>query len=612
MNMDRNTIIGFVLLAGLLFVYLFISTRNSHELQSQRQHYEDSVARVQRGLDSVAAIAKKDTTIKAIFGNDSIAQRNQGVENLVTVENEVIKITFTNKGGQPGKVQLKNYKSFDSSLVVLNGTSFDKISYPVNAGPNLPAQVSDLYFNVGQVVKNADNSQTITFQLPLPTGTLVHKFTLRPNDYLVDWNVQIGGADKLLSQGAFNLTWQSRPMRHESDVKYERLQTNICFYSDNDFDYIMSKTEKKFEKPVQWVGVSQQFFNTTLSAKNANAFTAGEIRWSRHGDSDTTGKIADVTTTLQAKLPLGADALFPMQLYFGPNDYRILRNQPVPEMDKVINLGRDMYAFVRPINKYIVMPVFNFFNSFIGSMGMVILLLTLFIRLATSPLMYPGYLTSAKMKILKPDIAKLKEKYPDQQQFAMEQMKFLREAGVNQFAGCLPSLLQIPIFFALYSFFNSNISLRGEEFLWAKNLASYDILFQFPFEIWGLGNHISLFTLTACITSFLISFYNMSSTPDQGNPALKYMPYIFPFILLFVFNKLPAALTWYYTVSNIITLILQFVIQNYIINHDKLVGKIEAARKKPKTKSKWAERLEQMQEQQKKMQEAKTKQQGKK
>lgn len=608
MNMDRNTIIGFVLLAGLLFAYLFISTKNSHELQAQRLRYEDSVARVKRAQDSLAAIAQKDTTIKAILGNDSVALINQGVEKLATVENEVFKITFTNKGGQPAKVELKQYKSFDSNQVVLNGTAFDKLSYKVNAGLNNAAQVSDLYFIGGEVVKNADNSQTITYKMPLSNGTLVHTFTVRPNDYLIDWDVQLGGADKLLTEGAFNLIWQSQPLQYESDLEYERRQANIGFYADNDFDYIMSKSEKKFDKQVQWVSVTQQFFNTTLYSKNG--FSSGDIRWTRY--TDTTHKIADVTTTLQTKLPLGADARFPMQLYFGPNDYHILRNQPVPELDKIINLGRDLYTFVRPINKYIVMPVFNFFNSFVGSMGVVILLLTLFIRLLTSPLMYPGYLTSAKMKILRPDLTKLKEKYPDQQQYAMEQMKFLREAGVNQFAGCLPSLLQIPIFFALYSFFNSNLSLRGESFLWAKNLASYDVLFQFPFEVWMLGNHISLFTLTACLTSFLISFYNMASTPDQGNPALKYMPYIFPFILLFVFNKLPAALTWYYTVSNIITLVLQFVIQNYIINHDKLVAKIEETRKKPKAKSKWAERLEQMQEQQKKMQEARMKQQGKK
>jgi len=607
MNFDRNTVIGFVLLAGLLFAYLYISTKSSHELQAQRMHYEDSVNRVKKTVDSIAALRHADTAIKTAV-IDTNALKNQGVENTITVENEVLSITFTNKGGQPGKVRLKKYKSADSTQVTLNGTAFDKISYPVNGAPNQPVQISDLYFSGGQVVKNADNSQTVTYQIGLSNGTLIHQFTIRPNDYLIDWNVQLAGADKLLTQGALNVTWQAQPIQHEADVKYERTQSTICYYEDHEFDYLMGKTDRKFEKPVQWMTVSQQFFNTTLVAKTP--FNSGEVRWTRY--TDTSHRIADVTASFQAKLPLGVNGVFPLQLYFGPNDYKILNNQPVEGMDRIINLGRDIYAFVRPINKFIVMPVFNLFRSFVGSMGIAILLLTLAIRLLTSPLMYPGYLTSAKMKILRPELAGLKEKYPDQQQYAMEQMKFLREAGVNQFAGCLPSLLQIPIFFALYSFFNSNIALRGESFLWAHNLASYDVLVKFPFEIWQLGDHLSLFTLTAVITSFLISFYNMSSTPDQGNPALKYMPYIFPFILLFIFNRLPAALTWYYTVSNIITLTLQFVIQNYIINHDKLVAKIELARKKPKTKSKWAERLEQVQEMQKQAAEQKAKQQGKK
>jgi YidC/Oxa1 family membrane protein insertase len=267
---------------------------------------------------------------------------------------------------------------------------------------------------------------------------------------------------------------------------------------------------------------------------------------------------------------------------------------------------------VRPINKFIVMPVYDLFNSFIVSLGIVIALLTLAIRLITSPLVYTSYLSGAKMKALRPEIEKMKARLGnDQQQVGVEQMKLFREAGVNPLGGCIPALLQIPIFFALYSFFNSNISLRGEDFLWADNLASYDVILRFGFHFPGLGSHLSLFTLTAVATSFLISIYNMNMTPDQGNPALKYMPYIFPFILLFVFNSLPAALTWYYTVSNIITLILQFIIQNYIIDHDKILAKIEENRKKPKAKSKWAERLEQMQEAQKKAQEAKGKSQRK-
>lgn len=606
MNMDRNTVIGFVLLAILLFAYLFISTKNSQELAAAQERKQDSIALVKRKADSIARLADTNKVKPTIVIDSNTAGfREIGTEALLTVENEVLKITFTNKGGQPKTVELKNYKTIDGKPVILGGTSFDKFSYAVNNNVSKrSAAISEVFFSPGTVAKNADNSQTVSFTTTGDAGeSVVHSFVVRPNDYLIDWNVQLNGSN-LLTSGAFNLTWQAQPQQKEGDVSYERTQTNICFYEDGDFDYIMSKSEKKFEKQVEWVSVAQQFFNVTLASKTP--FSSGDIKFVRE-TNDTAKKIADITTTLQAKLPIGASHNIPLQLYFGPNDYKILNKQPLKDMDEIVNLGRDMYAFVRPINKYIVMPVFNFFKGFVGSFGIVILLLTVVIRLITSPLMYPGYKTSAQMKVLRPDLAKLKEKFPDQQQYAMEQMKFMREAGVNQFAGCLPSLLQIPIFFALYSFFNSNIALRGQEFLWAENLASYDVILQFPFNIWGLGNHLSLFTLTAAGTSFLISLYNANMTPDQSNPALKYMPYIFPFILLFIFNRLPSALTWYYTVSNIITLILQFVIQKYIIDHDKIVAKIEMNRKKPKTKSKWQERLEQAQETQKKLQEMKNK-----
>ena len=212
------------------------------------------------------------------------------------------------------------------------------------------------------------------------------------------------------------------------------------------------------------------------------------------------------------------------------------------------------------------------------------------------------------MKVLRPEIEQLKAKHGgDQQAMSMDQMKLFREAGVNPLGGCIPALLQIPIFFALYSFFNSNVLLRGQSFLWADDLSQYDSIATLPFSIPLYGDHVSLFTITAVATSFLISLYSMSMTPDQNNPVLKYMPYFFPIVLLFVFNSLPAGLTWYYTVSNIITLLLQFIIQNYIINHDKILAKMEENRKKPKTKSKWQEKMEQMQEQQKQVQQPKRK-----
>lgn len=598
-SMDRNTVIGFILLAVLLFLYLFLSTKNTQDLQQQKVAEADSLAYVKRVQDSLRIA--NDTTGQF---SDTSTRQPAVSEQQFTVENEVLSITFSNKGGQPDLVLLKNYKSFDSTPVQLAGTPFDKISYPVSVDQGQTAQTGEVLFNPGTVTKNADGSQTISFQANLGGGMITHQFVVKPNAYLIDWNVQINGADRLLTQGAFNITWQSQPMQHEKDVRYERQQTNICFYEDNDFDYIMSNTSHTFENPVKWVSVAQQFFNSTLIS--ANTFNSGDVSWVKQ-ESDTTRQIAQVTTNLQAKLPIGATASVPMQLYFGPSDYQILKQQ-APEMDKIVNMGRDFYAFVRPINKYIVMPVFGFFNSFIASVGLVIALLTIFIRLLTSPLVYTSYLSGAKMKALRPEIEKLRARLGnDQQQIGMEQMKLFREAGVNPLGGCIPALLQIPIFFALYSFFNSSIALRGESFLWAEDLSSYDVILRFPFYVWGLGDHLSLFTLLAVGTSFLISIYNMNMTPDQSNPAMKYMPYIFPFILLFIFNSLPSALTWYYTVSNVITLILQWIINNYIIDHDKILAKIEANRRKPKVKPKWQERFEQMQETQKKLQESQKK-----
>lgn len=372
------------------------------------------------------------------------------------------------------------------------------------------------------------------------------------------------------------------------------------YVMDGEFDYhtISRKTEVQFDKPVEWVAMRQRFFNGILVAKEK--FTSGKMDWLSPNDSAT---VVQSTAVMQLSAK-GAEVKIPLSVYYGPSDFHILTKYD-KQMGKLINLGQGIYAFVRPINKYIVMPVFDFLKSLVGSYGIAILLLTFFIRLIISPLTYTSYLSGAKMKVLRPEIEKLKAKYgKDQQQMSMEQMKLFREAGVNPLGGCIPALLQIPIFFALYSFFNSNVALRGQNFLWAHDLSAYDSIVNFgniPILSSILGNHLSLFTITACLTSFLISLYSMSMTPDQSNPVLKYMPYFFPIFLLFIFNRLPAALTWYYTVSNLVTLGLQFVIQTYIINHDKILAKMDENRKKPKSKSKWQERFEQMQEQQKKM-----------
>lgn len=603
MKTDKNTVIGFVLLAGLFFVYFWYTSKQQNEIAAYKQKFDDSVAMLRANAEKAAALKSiqlSDSTKKDASG--SLVVTDTLKEQITIVENDLIKVAFTNKGGQVASVTLKKYTNSKKQLVQLGDSS--SLSYAINAGNNQTVQMNQVIFPAPNVSTDQNGVQKIEYAWTAPNGkTIKHQFTLAKEKYNVDWNIIMNGADQLLTNNQLNVLWDVHSYGQEKTTTYERQMSNICFSEGNKFDYISSNNNKVFEKPVQWVGLVQQFFATTVIYKEG--FSSGKIDWQRKNDSSN--GLANLQAQFQTKLS-GANAILPLSLYYGPNDFTILKSQ-APEMEQIVNLGRDLYSFVRPINKYIIMPVFDFFAGFVQNYGWVVFLLTIFIRLVTSPLTYSSFLSTAKMKVLKPELDEIKKKTgEDQQAFAMEQMKLFREAGVNPLGGCIPALLQIPIFFALYSFFNSNIALRGQSFLWSQDLSSYDSIYNLPFTIpLGFGSHISLFTLTAVLTTFISSIYNMSMTPTQDNPALKYMPYIFPFMLLFIFNSLPSALTWYYTVSNIVTLLLQLVIQKVIIDHDKILATIQLKRKTPKKKSNWQEKYEQMMEAQKKVQSLKDK-----
>lgn len=611
MNFDRNTVIGIIVLAVLFIGYFVFTGKEQAALrkrQAEEMHRQDSIAKANAPKIDTLALKKDSLRLDSLNKVNQLGifkNSTDTAEKLVTVENDVMKVTFTNKGGQVRKVELKNFKGPDSTPVKLAATNFDKISYRINTGNNNSggSETSDLFFSKIDSVSDPDGSKKISFTLLTPDSTgrsITHEFIVKKNDYLIDFTVKVNRPDLLFTNNNLNLAWQYAAVQQESDINFEKQNTQIGFVANGDFDYhsMFRRSSQEFDKPVQWIGVRQRFFNTILVAKNN--FTSGKMEWAVPPDNEKT--ILRSTADLQIKLQPASQIIIPFSIYYGPADYHILRKYDM-KFDKLINLGQGIYSFVRPINRFLVMPVFDFMKNFVGSYGLAIALLTIIIRLLISPLTYSSYLSGAKMKVLRPEIAALKAKFGgDQQQMSMEQMKLFREAGVNPLGGCIPALLQIPIFFALYSFFNSNIALRGENFLWANDLSAYDVIVKLPFS-GATWNHISLFTIAACATSFLISLYSMSMTPDQSNPMLKYMPYIFPFFLLFIFNRLPSGLTWYYTVSNIITLALQYVIQKYIIDHDKILAKIEEKRKQPKAKSKWQERFEQMQQQQKKLKE---------
>ncbi|MBI5856873.1 MAG: membrane protein insertase YidC [Sphingobacteriales bacterium] len=610
MKFDRNTIIGFVVLGLLFFGYFYFTNKEQKKYREQKareQFVKDSIAKANASKADTAALARdsaKNDSIKAIAKAGVFHDTTKKTEQFVTIQNDLIRVTFTSKGGQPKKVELKKFIGPDSNLVKMAGTDFDKISYMISTGNQSTAPSSDLYFDKIDSSVNPDGSKKVSFTLPSFDSSgrsITHEYIIKKDDYLVDFNVKMNKADQLLTGGSMNLTWQYAAAQQESDISYEKQNTQVGYVKDGEFDYhtAQKRSSKEFSESVSWIGFRQRFFFAILVARDK--FSSGRIEWTM--PSDTAKTILQSTANMKLSVPVGTPSVVPFSIYYGPSDYHILKSYGL-KFEKLVNLGQGMYSFVRPLNRFLILPIFDFFRGFTGNMGIAIALLTLFIRLIISPLTYSSYLSGAKMKALRPEIAALKDKFGnDRQAMSMEQMKLFREAGVNPLGGCIPALLQIPIFFALFSFFNSEVALRGSEFLWSNDLAAFDDPIKFGVHIPLLGSHLSLFNITACVTSFLISWYSMSMTPDQSNPVLKYMPYIFPVFLLFFFNRLPSGLTWYYTVSNLVTLALQFVIQNYIIDHNKILAKIEENRKKPKTKSKWQERMEQVQEQQKKMRE---------
>jgi len=401
--MDRNTVIGFVLLIALFIGYFYFGQQGQAALQKEKlekQRVQDSIAAVKAKNDSILT-AKKDTSSKIStlpatvngFKQDSLK------EELTTLENEVIKITFTNKGGQPKLVELKNFKTFDKKPLILQNGAFNKISYPINAG-GLVLQTSDLLFSPSAPVKSDDGSQAISFTLQNAQGQKIeHRYSLRPNDYMVDFNIVLSGAD-LVSQNTINLTWQVQALKQEKDFSYEKQLSQMSYVKDGDYDFdaISSDNDKKFTKPVDWVSLKQQFFVTSIIAKNK--FENADAEWHVPADSSM-HIIAQLTSNFRLKLPQGNNA--ELQLYYGPSDYKILKSYG-NQMHNIVPLGSGIFAFVKYINRYFIMPVFDFMGRHIASFGLVIALLTIIIRLLISPLTYQSYLSGAKMKLLRPEI----------------------------------------------------------------------------------------------------------------------------------------------------------------------------------------------------------------
>src|SRR6185312_1152853 len=398
MGMDRNTVMGFVLLAVLFFGYFYYTKQGQLTAEKQQQHIQDSLNKLKPKVDTTLKMHATDSlAAKTDSSLAGIKQDSTGKEQLITVENKVLKITFSNKGGEPQQILLKNFKTFNGQPLILQNGSFNNISYAINTGNKRTAQTSDLLFTPSAVQTTSDGSQVISFTLQTSNGESVqHQYIIRPDDYMLDFNIKLNGANQLVTANTINLLWQAKAVKQEKDLEWETQQSHISFVENGDYDFehiVKGKQDdKKFVKPVEWLAVNQQFFAAAIVAKNK--FNSGEITWESPNDTSL-HTIVKATANLKLDVPAGNDVVVPLQLFYGPGDYKILKSYG-NQMYNMVPLGSGILAFVKYINRGFIMPVFNFLSSKIASYGLVIALMTIIIRLLISPLTYQSYLSGAK------------------------------------------------------------------------------------------------------------------------------------------------------------------------------------------------------------------------
>jgi YidC/Oxa1 family membrane protein insertase len=587
--MDRNSLIGFGLLVLLLIGYVVY---NQHEqTEYNKQKIADSIAHAKAHPKPLVDTAKLAQAAAADTVNESIRNAMpaayRGTAQAVTLENKNLAVQFSTKGAHPVAANLKDYKTSDGKPLMLFNGKDNHLSavLPINNGA---VATSDLYY-VPTERTEADGSKTIQFTADLGNGQQVMMtYSLPAEGYMLKGSIGVVG----MNTSSLPLTWQTQALHTEKDIETERLNSQVYYRQLNEeADYHSINNTDKFavEEATKWVGFRLQYFATALIADNK--FNKADVAGST--DFGEKGIVAQNRTMFDAPL---TNNQFGFKWYIGPNHYKTLRSFDIG-LDDMVPLGFGVMAFVKYINKWLIIPIFNTLSQFIGNYGVIIMLMTIIIRLLLSFFTYKSYLSAAKMRVLKPEMDELRAKFgDDQQKMGMEQMKLYRTAGVNPLGGCLPTLFQLPILFAMYYFFPTSIELRQESFLWANDLSTYDSVLDLPFNIPFYGAHVSLFTLLMTASSLFLALYNRNMTAqDPNNPMLKWMPYIFPFLLIGVFNKMAAALTFYYFFSNMISIAQQFIIQKYVINEASIHKQIQENRNKPATPSKWAQRLEEMQ-----------------
>ena len=597
--MDKNQVIGFSLIGLLLIGYIGINQYEQKKYEEEKKVQAAAAARNKPKVDST-----KTATVPQPAVPDSAAEALKkllppalnGTSQVVTLENKKVAVQFNTKGASPVAALLKEYKTYTQQpLYLFNGnTNVLNAVLPYDNG-----RATESVFFTPVTRTEPDGSKSIDFVGDFGNGKKVDIiYTLPENEYAMRCSIVLTG----MPAQSMKLNWLAKALPTERDINTERQNTQVYYHfkdDDNDYFTVTTGEEKTYhsDKTTSWVGFRKQYFSTALMSDEG--FSKIDIKAT--AKADDTVMVAQNLTEITAPLkPAGTGIGTSFRMYMGPNDYHTLKSYKVG-MDDMVPLGYGIMSFVKYINKGMLIPIFYFLAGFISNYAIIIILMTLFIRLFLSFFTYKSYLSSAKMRVLKPELDELRAKFgDDQQKMGVEQMKLYREAGVNPLGGCLPMLFQLPILLSMYYMFPSFIEFRQKSFLWANDLSTYDSIFSWTTDIPLLssvyGNHISLFTLFMTGTSLFLAVYNKNMTPqDPNNPMMKYMPYVFPVILMGVFNKMAAALTFYYTFSNILSIAQQFIIQKFFIDEKAIHAQIIHNRSKPPVASKWQAKLQEMQ-----------------
>ena len=603
--MDRNSIIGFLLLVGLAVGYIFYSQNEAEKYNQIKTETaaKEQKAKAQSNAAATAVIQDTssvvDTTLPAAF---------RGSEQIVKIANNVISLDITSKGAYPVSASLTEYKTYNDyaaknnkAMQLFSGKDDNKLVFKI------PVDGKELWsdeLNFTPQPRTADSLPLVMVAQVGQGKSVILTYSLSDNNYMMDASLKIVGMNQELGKvSTIPVQWATKAMRTEKDLPSERRNAQIHYrFADGEHDYFTfsNKPQRTLEDPVQWMGMKTHFFNSTIIAKTKNFSNASYE--SIEPKEDTTFVVKNMSK-LAIPVTASNDFSFDFNWYIGPNDYNTLKAYKI-DMEEMIQFGFGLFAFVKYIVKWLILPLFTMLNGFIPSVGVVIILMTLIIRIFLSFLTYKSQLSAAKMRVLKPQIDTLREKHGhDQQAMGMEQMKLYRTAGVNPLGGCLPLLFQMPFLLSMYYFFPSAMNLRQSRFLWAEDLSTFDNILNLGFNIPFYGNHVSLFTLLMTVSSLLLAIYSKQMTAGQemsgpNAQVLKWMPFVMPIMFLGWFNNFAAGLTFYYFLSNMLSLAQQFIIQKFFINEEKILSKIIENQSKPAATSKWQQRLEEIQKQQ--------------